>query len=849
MLEISEIKIENTSKDCITDNLSPVVSFALQSDVNGCALQSAVITVANVSKTVTKQTGICLENLPLKPFCDYTVKIQATDNFGNTAVRVVHFQTGRLETDWNAKWITLKDYAFPKNTSPKPFTFVKNFKVSKKIRRAFVTVTAIGIYELNLNGRKVGNDYFAPGLTSYRNALQYQLYDVTDMLTESNELVAVIGGGWAVGRFTYGSKSKITSDRQSFIAELFIEYENGETEKIITDRTWRATLEGNYKFGDFYDGEAFDATVDLREVEYKSSDVCRPKIKPRLLSTYGALVKAHETLIPVESFAAKNGEIIYDFGQNFAGVVYLKINGKHGQKITVRHSETIWQGDLCVNSLRTAKATATYICKEGEQEYSPRLTYMGFRYIGVSGISPDNVTVKALALYSDIEQTGIFECSNELLNKLQNNVVWSGKSNFVDIPTDCPQRDERMGWTGDIAVFASTACYNFDLSRFFNKWLKDVAYEQGRGGGIPFVVPKQGLNVPTFAAACWGDCCVIVPWAEYLARGDEQLLKRQYPSMKRFVKAAKFWSGLFSAGKRRYIWKGLFQFGDWCAPGNGTDLKSWFKRGKWIATAYFANSCNIVSQAATILGKDKDAQKYAAMYAKICAAYKDVFTDGNGRLKNEFQAAYVLPLHFKMESDKTAACNMAQNLARLLQENGYCLSTGFPATPYILFALADNGQADVAYKVLLQEKCPSWVYNVTHGGTTFWEQWDAVHENVDTFGGRHCVSDNSVSFNHYAYGAVGDFLYKRVLGLEPLAGGYKRFRVQPVLGGGLSFAKGSLKTPYGEIRAEWNIADGKLTLDVQVPVSCECQVTLPNGENTTVSSGQHSFTIEIQEIL
>ena len=845
MLKITEIKIENTANDCITDNICPVVSFALQSDEKGCTLKSAVVTVAGVSKTVTEQTGICFENLPLKPFACYTVKIQATDNFGNVAVGERSFRTGRLDKEWSAKWITLKDYSFPKNQSPQPFTFVKDFVINKKIKRAYITSTAIGIYELCLNGQKAGDDYFAPGLTSYKHSLQYQYYDVTDMLREHNEMIAVVGGGWAVGRFTYSSKSRITADRQAFKAELFIEYENGETERVVTDKSWRVTLDGNYRFADFYDGETYDATVDLKKAKYRQADIYKPKIKPQLMATYGALVKAHETLLPVETFAAKNGEIIYDFGQNFAGVVCLKIKGKRGQKITVRHSESIWEGDLCVNSLRTAKATATYICKDGEQEYSPRLTYMGFRYIGISGIEPENLTVQAIALYSDFEQTGSFECSNALLNKVQSNVVWNGKSNFVDIPTDCPQRDERMGWTGDIAVFASTACYNFDLSRFFDKWLKDVTDEQGRGGGIPFVVPKQGLNVPAFATSCWGDSCIIVPWTEYLARGDKQLLKRQYPSMKKFVKAAKFWAGLFSVGKRRYIWQLPFQFGDWCAPGNGTDLKSWFKRGKWIATAYFANSCNIVSQAASVLGYEKESKKYATLYAKIGKAYKDVFTDGNGKLENEFQAAYVLPLHFRMESSKNLSYKMAQNLARLLRENGYCLNTGFPATPYILFALADNGQADVAYKVLLQEKSPSWIYNIKHGGTTFWEQWDIVSENADTFGGKHCVSDSSVSFNHYAYGAVGDFLYKRILGEEPVTGGYRSFRIKPVLGGGLSFAKGSLKTPYGLIKTEWTIKDSKFTLNVEVPVSCECEIVLPNGDKTTVMSGQYQFSVNI----
>lgn len=315
--------------------------------------------------------------------------------------------------------------------------------------------------------------------------------------------------------------------------ELFLEYRDGSTEKIVTDGTWQVTTQGNYRFGDFYDGETYDATVDLNKIKWSDADIYTPKFKPHLSAQYGCKVTAHEILQPIDSFPAKNGkETVYDFGQNFAGAVHLKMKGKAGQIVTVRHAELLIDGDLCVKSLRTAKATATYVCADGEQEYSPRLTYMGFRYIGISGINPENITVEAFVIHSDFEEIGKFECSDQLINKLQSNIRWSGKSNFVDIPTDCPQRDERQGWTGDISVFADTACYNFDISRFLDKWLADVKSEQGVGGGIPMVVPKQGNSAPTVATACWGDCCTIVPYCEYLARGDIEMLREQYPVMK-----------------------------------------------------------------------------------------------------------------------------------------------------------------------------------------------------------------------------------------------------------------------------------------------------------------------------
>lgn len=506
------------------------------------------------------------------------------------------------------------------------------------------------------------------------------------------------------------------------------------------------------------------------------------------------------------------------------------IRGTQGCEVTVRHSEVLCQGDLYVKSLRTAKATATYICKDGIQEYSPRLTYMGFRYVGIEGIEADKVDVSAHALYSDIENIGSFECSDELLNQLQNNIVWGGKSNFIDIPTDCPQRDERMGWTGDISVFARTACFNFDLSAFLNKWLRDVRYEQGHGGGIPLVVPKQGISAPTVATACWGDSCILVPWAEYLARGDKQLLKAMYPTMKKFLKAVKFWASLSGPGRyRRNIWKWLFQFGDWCAPEGG--VMDWMKRGKWTATAYYANSCAIVARVARLLGEGKEAARYETLNRKISAAYRHVFTDGRGRLKNEFQTGYVLPLAFGLVKGEEKA-KMAENLVRLIQKNGYHLSTGFTGTPYLLFALADTGHADAAYKILLQDTPPSWIYCIKQGATTTWEEWT-----IDP-----CKEGNIPSYNHYAYGAVGDFLYRRVAGIEPLEGGYKKFRVKPVLDGGLTYAKASVKTPYGIASAQWKIEGNLFLLTVSVPVSAACEVILPSGKKRIVKSGDITFT-------
>lgn len=386
-----------------------------------------------------------------------------------------------------------------------------------------------------------------------------------------------------------------------------------------------------------------------------------------------------------------------------------------------------------------------------------------------------------------------------------------------------------MGWTGDISVFARTACFDFDLSAFLEKWLRDVRAEQGRGGGLPLVVPKQGISAPTVATACWADCIILVPWAEYLARGDKELLSTMYPAIKKYLKAVKFWASLSGPGKyRRHIWKWLFQFGDWCAPEGG--IFDWMKRGREIATAYYANSCRIVSEIARILGKSDDAKYYAALSQKIAEAFRHVFTDGKGKLKKEFQTGYVLPLAFGLAEGAEREV-MAQNLDRLVREREYHLSTGFTGTPHILFALADGGKAETAYKLLLQDTAPSWLACVKEGSTTTWEEW--------TIDPRR--EGNIPSYNHYAYGAVGDFLYRRVAGIEPTEGGYKCFSVRPVLGGGLTFAKASVKTPYGMAASEWHLSGGKFILKVTVPVSCTCRVTMPNGKQVTLQSGEYDL--------
>ena len=844
MLEIPVIKVEGMANRCITDKC-PMISFSLKSDRQGERLKEASIRVGDWEiKTVDQINNIYKGKM--EPFTDYQVIVHAVGESGDEAEARTTFSTGRLSIPWKAKWITDAEYEYTEKESPVPMCFRREFTVKKQIEKAWINATAMGIYELSINGEKVGQDYFAPGFTSYDYQLQYQTYDIKALLKETNSLLAVVGGGWAAGAFNYNRKSKISADRQAFLGEIHIIYEDGKQEVIGTDHSWQVTTEGNYRAAEWYDGETYDATIEISKSKWKPADITSLRHNTKICAQYGCSVRKQEELKPVYISTTEEGEHIYDFGQNFAGVIAAKINGEKRQKIRFRHAEVLIDGKLFLKSLRTAKATATYICKEGEQFYSPRLTYMGFRFVGVSGIDKDKIDLSAYVLHSDLEKSGTFCCSNDDLNQLQSNIYWGGKSNFVYIPTDCPQRDERLGWTGDIAVFARTACFNFDMGRFLNKWLIDMRSEQGKGGGFPMVIPKAGDAWPSMANSCWGDSCILVPWAEYLARGDKKMLRDQYPAMKRFLKAAKWWSGFMTINpKKRYIWSMPYHWGDWCAPtGNAVD---WIKRKKWVATAYFYNSCRIVSEIAGILDEVSDQKYYLNLAEKIQKSYRDVFTDQKGTLKNEFQTGYVLPLYFKMTDNASGETyKMTENLVKMIEEKDNHLDTGFPGTPYILFALSDNGRADKAYDLLLQDSCPSWLYAVKAGATTMWERWDALRPdgtvNITSLTGSSDdeKSDGGmVSFNHYANGAVGDWLYRRCLGIESQAGGYKVFRVKPVLGGGLSWVEGKVNTPYGKIAVKWKTEGSRFEISVEVPVSTTCHLVLPNGEEHNLISGSY----------
>lgn len=877
MLSIDRLAVENLEHGCVSDNEHPRMSFSTSSDVPGERIAQATLSVNGWTHTGTEQIAIPYQGEPLQPFTVYPVTLEVTDASGNHASAATTFETGRLGTPWKGSWISDPNYHFTaKKVSPTPMVFRKRLAPKQQhIKRARLYATAMGIYEFSIDGHRVGDQYFVPGFTSYATNLQYQTYDVTDLFKADGDvdengthtLMATVAGGWAVGSFVFTRKNRISADRQALLAELRLDFEDGTSETIATDESWEVCESGPYRMADIYDGETYDATMELgpdgqHGTQWHPAAVETLRHSPSITADYGSPVRAHEIFDPVSRTKGPDGETIYDMGQNFAGVVRLHIRKAHqGQRIIVRHAEILnTKGGLNTTFLRTAKATATYTCVDGEQTYMPHFTYMGFRYVSIEGIDPADIDVEGMALYSDLRRIGDFECSDARLNQLQDNIVWGAKSNLMDIPTDCPQRDERMGWTGDIAVFAPIACANFDMERFLEKWLRDVKAEQHRGGGIPNTVPAQGYGfpatMPTMAIDWWGDACVLVPWVLYQANGDATVLETMYPVMKKYVKACRFWAGLVGFGRQRYIWHtpSSLHFGDWVAP-DVPKMSQWQQRSKWTATASLNNTSRTLAKVAHVLGHQEDADRYNALADKVADAYCTLLSDGKGRMKSEFQTAYVLPLYLHMFPRRLQA-TAAANLARLVKSNGYRIGTGFPGTPYILFALADNGQVDTAYRMLLNTSCPSWLYEVKMGATTIWERWDGLDENGECPIGDD-GTDLMISYNHYASGAVGDFMYRRIAGIEPIEAGYRRFAVHPVPGGGLTYAQAQFTTPYGTIHVEWHIDEAdaetsgenannehqqQFTIELDVPMGTSALVTLPDESSRNAESGHHRFS-------
>jgi len=781
---------------------------------------------------------------PLQSKKKYFWQVRVKDNHGNTSAwsTIGFFQMGISPSDWSAQWITVSG----KDTSARSPLFRKEFSLKKKIKSAMAYITAKGLYEAKLNGARISDTYFAPGWTSYKNQLQYQVYDVTALLrVGSNVLGASLGNGWYKGRIGFGNQHNFYGDTRGLLLQLEVEYTDGTKETINTDEHWKYTY-GPIMASDIYDGEIYDARMEITgwdNIDFKEDSNWKKvnimnKGTEKLIAMSGPPVRKHEQFKALRIFKTPKGETVVDFGQNLVGWVMLKAQGPTGTKITLSHAEVLTkEGNFYTTNLRSAKAQDSYILKGGaEQVFEPHFTFQGFRYVKVEGypgeLKPDDLT--AVALYSDMATTGIFTTSNPLINQLQHNIQWGQKGNFVDVPTDCPQRDERLGWTGDAQAFANTAAYNMDVAGFFTKWLKDVKADQQPSGLIPHVVPNV-LGVNDGASAGWADVATIIPWDMYRAYGDRRILETQYESMQK-------WVGYITSVAKNNLWNSGFHFGDWLfyRPNDDNDGRAAVTDKYLIAQTFYAHSTQLLINAAEVLGKKEDIAKYTALLSNIKAAFVKEYMTPTGRLVSGTQTAYVLALQFDMLPEELrSAC--ADRLVANIRDYGNHLTTGFLGTPYICHVLTRFGHNDVAYDLLMQESYPSWLYPVKMGATTIWERWDGIKPD-----GSFQTPDMN-SYNHYAYGAIGDWMYRTIAGINSAtdAPGYKSIVIAPKPGGKLTQATAELETAYGTVKSAWVLENNLLKLDVTIPANTRATIMLADSSHD-VGSGTYHFESSIK---
>jgi alpha-L-rhamnosidase len=759
------------------------------------------------------------------------------------------WEMGLLEpADWTAAWI---EPGLPEDVTasgPAPF-LRREFPLRGRVARARAYATSHGLYELYLNGRRVGDELFTPGWTSYGKRLQYQAYDVTPLLKPGPNAVGVIlGNGWYRGNLGWEGQRNVYGPRLAFLGQIHVTYEDGREETIGSDASWKAST-GPILMSEIYHGEDYDARREQPGWAAAGFDdlswspvVAASHAKDVLVAPAGPPVRRIEELRAVRVFRTPKGDTVADLGQNMVGWVRLKVDGPAGSTVTLRHAEVLDKdGNVYLDNLRKARATVRYTLKGGGPEtFEPHFTFFGFRYVVLDGYPGEATTdsVTGVVVHSDMARTGQLATSKPLVDQLQHNIVWGQKGNFLDVPTDCPQRDERMGWTGDAQVFSRTAAFNMDVAAFFTKWLRDVEADQFPSGAVPHVVPNV---LPQFAgrdpagAAGWADVATVIPWNMYLVYGDTRVLETQYDSMARWVAYQAKRAG------DDLVWDGDFHFGDWLAytssgmaassyPGasTGRDL---------IATAFYAHSTDLLQRAAAVLGRPEDARRLEEQLARIKRAFVHEFVTATARVGEGTQTAYALALEFDLLPEEMRPV-AARRLAEEVRTRKH-LTTGFLGTPYLCHVLSRYGYLDEAYLLLNREEYPSWLYPVKQGATTIWERWDGRKPD----GSFQTAEMNS--FNHYAYGAIGDWMYRVMAGLEvdPAEPGYRHVLVQPRPGGGFTHVQAAHESLYGRVSSEWTLAGGRFELSVEVPANTRATVTLPRATLADVREGARPLAV------
>lgn len=839
---VKNLRTENLSDPIGLDVLQPRFSWQLENNKRNTVQTAYEIKVTGNGQLVwnsgknnsDSSVHVAYKGPSLQSGQRYNWQVRVWDNSGKPSgwSGSASFQMAFLQPDdWKATWIE-PGYTEEDNVRPSPL-FRKEFSTAKKITRATAYITSHGMYEAFLNGKRIGNAYLTPGWTSYKKRLQYQVYDVTDLLKQgANALGVILGNGWYRGYIGFEKQHNIYGKDIALLLQLNITYSDGSAATIVSDGSWK-TSTGQITYSEIYNGETIDARKEKTgwmQAGYADADWTAAKTasftKDNLLATYNEPVRTHEVIKPVQLIKTPKGETVLDFGQNLVGWVRMKVTGSAGDSVKLFHAEVLDKaGNFYTENLRSAKQENTYVLKGGATEtFSPHFTWQGFRYVKVEGypgtLRPADF--EAVVLHSDMEPTGTFTTSNPLINQLQHNIQWGQKGNFLDVPTDCPQRDERLGWTGDAQAFFRTASFNRGVNNFFAKWLRDVEADQ-MDGRVPFVVPNLLGNSGNSAG--WADVATIIPWQLYLAYGDKRTLATQYNSMKNYVESIR-------KTTNNDLWNTGFHFGDWLfyRPADDNDGRSAVTDKYLIAQCFYAHSVQLLINAATVLDKKEDVAAYSNLLNAIKAAFIKEYMTPSGRLVSGTQTAYVLALHFDMLPE-----NLRQQAAQRLVDNiksyNNHLTTGFLGTPYLCHVLTRFGYSNIAYELLLQETYPSWLYPVKMGATTIWERWDGIKPD----GSFQTPSMNS--YNHYAYGAIGDWMYRKMVGLDTYedGAGYKHIKVMPHIGGGFKQAAASLKTYYGTAAAGWTVNGTTITLTVEVPVNTTATLFLPATDASAIT--------------
>lgn len=689
-------------------------------------------------------------------------------------------------------------------------------RLSKPVKSARLYASGLGVYEFHINGQRVGNDYFNPGWTDYNTRVQYHTYDVTPLLhSGENAIGAIIGDGWYAGHVGLGGPQRYGKVAKVW-GQLEIQFADGTSQTIVTDGSWRGAR-GPILQSDMLMGETYDARKELTGWTMPGySDgawnaVTVADVKPVMVAAIDAPVRQVIQLNSQTVTEPRPGVYVFDLGQNMVGWARLKVKGNAGDTVTLRFAEMLNpDGTIYTTNLRGAKCTDVYTLKGGEEElYEPRFTFHGFRYVELTGYpgKPDTSAITGVVIQSDTPKSGAFECSDTRINQLQSNIVWGQRGNFISVPTDCPQRDERLGWSGDAQVFVRTATFNMDVSRFFTKWTLDMQDAQRKDGAFTDVAPSVAVGAGT---AAWGDAGVICPWTIYRVYGDTRLLHERYASAQRWIE--------YLEQHSKDLIRPAEGYGDWLSIAADTPKDV-------LATAFFAYSTDLVSRWAAVIGKNDDAQKYRDLFERIKASFNKAFVSADGRIKGDTQTCYVMALSFNLLPDELRA-KAAEYLAADIRAKNNHLSTGFVGVGHLMPVLTHMGLTDMAYTLLTQESFPGWLYSVKNGATTIWERWDGWTQE------KGFQDPGMNSFNHYSLGSVGEWMYSTVLGidLDPHTPGFKSMVIHPRPGGGITWAKGHYDSVYGRIACAWKTDENGMEVSVMIPPNTTARVVLPKGE-------------------